>query len=110
MDEPKDAFDSQTEALFKGFCPSCGAVNYGPHTHCLLCKALLASFNSEAEGRTCPNCGREVAWEKQFCVECGTSLVKATTPTLQSCLQCGHILELGKKFCTNCGTPLGTIS
>ncbi len=48
----------------------------------------------------CSNCGTENKAGRQFCVECGSSLVAG-------CPNCGSSIEPSEKFCGTCGTPIG---
>ncbi len=48
---------------------------------------------------TCPNCGRPVQPDWQYCPYCETELK-------HPCSQCGYLLELEWKRCPKCGAPV----
>lgn len=59
---------------------------------------------------TCPNCGREVSSNAQYCDSCGLKIEKIA-PSQQaekekSCAQCGAPISEGNVFCTQCGYKL----
>jgi len=50
---------------------------------------------------TCPECGKPLATDAKFCLECGAKLVDDAR-----CPQCGKKLQPGAKFCAECGYKL----
>jgi hypothetical protein len=64
----------------KSFCPSCGALNLGIQTQCMVCQTPLAE----------PELPSNLAGETRA----------------ELCSQCGAALKPGKKFCTKCGHPV----
>lgn len=56
----------------------------------------------------CPNCGKELAENVQFCAFCGERIPKRVslenhTNDKTRCSQCGAEISANQKFCTNCG-------
>lgn len=61
----------------------------------------------QADGRTCPRCGRRAATEDKFCAGCGASLPAAqAVNAANECPKCGRPHEPGDRFCAGCGGPL----
>ena len=50
----------------------------------------------------CHNCGQKNDDNSNFCINCGTKLIKESI----KCPKCGKINELDSNFCENCGTNL----
>ncbi len=50
----------------------------------------------------CHNCGKENEESSNFCIYCGTKLIKDSL----KCSKCGEINEYGSNFCVNCGNNL----
>lgn len=57
---------------------------------------------AQSTGKTCPECGAQVADGAKFCMNCGKQL-----PVASFCPECGSKCAPGSKFCMNCGTKLG---
>jgi hypothetical protein len=51
------------------------------------------------KSRRCPDCGRPVSPEHQFCSHCGKKIEK-------TCPECSHPVEAGWKACPHCGCKL----
>lgn len=61
----------------------------------------------------CPNCGKSIAPDSEFCPFCGMPLAAAEQNQEQSgdtqyCPNCGQPMIPGTVFCTSCGYRLGT--
>lgn len=54
----------------------------------------------------CPNCNREIPNEANFCLHCGTKIVKDSTI---ECPSCHHVIPSDSKFCPDCGTKLQVV-
>ena len=67
-------------------CSNCGSDIPDGQNACPSCGQML-----------CPNCGKAVASDAKFCLECGHAFVK-------KCTNCGAELQSGAKFCSQCGT------
>lgn len=55
----------------------------------------------EKEEEACPECGRPVAAEDEFCGQCGAALAESLT-----CASCDAPLAADDNFCRKCGTPV----
>ncbi len=59
----------------------------------------------------CPNCGKEVASDIPFCMNCGTKISEANTTSQaevsNSCTSCGAPIGEGCVFCAKCGAEVG---
>jgi len=51
------------------------------------------------EMKQCPNCGKYVAADRTYCMNCGTTLGIR-------CPSCNRVVPVGTKVCTGCGNPL----
>ena len=71
----------------------------------ILC-ASVVSMAEESEDWTCPNCGKENAFDSAFCPKCGTQ--KPEQHALAVCPNCGDEYEPDAEylFCRKCGTSL----
>lgn len=80
------------------------------------CREVMAAAREElnsnrpaANGRTCANCGAELAETARFCPTCGTKVEEPAPEVIEAevvpsvCPQCGAELEPDAKFCTQCG-------
>ncbi len=75
MEESHNGQISLGETLFMGNCPKCGAVNYGPHSSCLLCQSPLPLGDTIIPvSQTCPQCNQVLDTGKKFCTNCGADL------------------------------------
>lgn len=54
----------------------------------------------------CHNCGKENEDSSNFCMYCGTKLIKNSI----RCIKCGEINEYDSNFCINCGNKLNEIN
>lgn len=52
--------------------------------------------------KLCPNCKKINDNSSNFCIYCGTKLIKNSL----KCSKCGEINEYGSNFCVNCGNNL----
>jgi tellurite resistance protein/RNA polymerase subunit RPABC4/transcription elongation factor Spt4 len=57
---------------------------------------------SESSTITCPNCGREVPAEYQFCPGCGQSIASE-----KACSACSEVIPISFAFCSYCGASQG---
>lgn len=57
--------------------------------------------NSPHESQRCPNCGKDIHIEDNFCMECGFKLHDEN-----KCSNCGGKIKEGDNFCMNCGKKL----
>lgn len=63
----------------------------------------------------CPNCGKEISSDVNFCPKCGTAIEKKVYEgeviveapvTPKTCSKCGAALEKDADFCTDCGAKI----
>ena len=79
-------------------CPECGR-KINP---CSACGCDIPDGQNTCPGcgqQLCPNCGKVLASNAKFCLECGYAVVK-------KCSGCGTQLADNAKFCPECGTKV----
>lgn len=64
-----------------------------------------ARLEAEQQANCCPNCGAYCPEGSNFCLECGSKLVKPES-TKKFCTNCGGEITQGQRFCTECGTKV----
>ncbi|NLB81792.1 MAG: hypothetical protein GX800_09360, partial [Clostridiaceae bacterium] len=65
----------------------------------------LASENIRASSdeKKCINCEASLSQGAEFCTQCGTKQVKATSTSEKWCIYCGNVMSANDMFCSKCG-------
>jgi hypothetical protein len=81
-------------------CPSCGATNIGPQTHCLICQSLLASTAVPGPPVSPPQQDPPAPMREEV-----RSVAPAEPEQKKAafCRNCGQPRKSGARFCTSCG-------
>ncbi|MBQ7835648.1 MAG: zinc ribbon domain-containing protein [Clostridia bacterium] len=91
-------------------CPKCGSEFPIADVVCPSCGHSTESSNTISPARlTCRNCGSLMPGDLNFCMECGTPLVKPAAPDKQAkrfCRKCGSPTDQNMIFCVSCGTRI----
>ena len=51
----------------------------------------------------CPQCGKSINADSEFCCFCGEKIIVAPPPPILFCRKCGYKLAEGSVFCSKCG-------
>jgi hypothetical protein len=81
-------------------CPSCGATNIGPQTHCLICQSLLASTGVPGPPVTPRQQDSSIPMPEEK-----PAVLPAAPERREAafCRNCGQPRKSGARFCTSCG-------
>lgn len=67
--------------------------------------SLQSQNQGEIRMKKCPQCGKELRDDANFCGSCGYKFPAAQSGNL--CPNCGNPLKPGARFCGKCGTKIG---
>ena len=83
--------------------PSAIILMFGVVILSLALKIVIVGYTAklvdETVGENCPNCGKVLSNNAQFCANCGTK-------TKIACPKCGRIVDPKSRFCEGCGESL----